>query len=111
GELPLGMDHATPDIGTEVQRLVGLYADRVPGRPSKALLGAVGKAVKRLLTTDGFPVDDVERAVAAAAPHARRDIDRFVAAPTSATPALTRRAERKAMFDAWERKYQAGDAS
>lgn len=101
--LDLGAEFEPPPAGpSPVQILVAAYVDRVRGRCSTSLRGAIGRNVKRLIETDGFEPALILAAIEEAAPQGRRDLDRIIAAP-----GLTRRFEqpegRRAMFEHWAR--------
>lgn len=108
--LDLGAEFEPPPRGpSPVQILVAAYVDRVRGRASTSLRGAIGRSVKRLIEADGFEPALILAAIEEAAPHGRRDLDRIIAAP-----GLTRRFEshegRRAMFEHWARIANEIDA-
>lgn len=101
GDETLGFDipRAPAPGPNPVQVLVAAYADGVRGTASRALLGSVGKNVKRLLS-EGIDPALILAAVQEAAPRGRRDLDAILAAPGGATARWQR--EQDEMFAAWE---------
>jgi hypothetical protein len=102
GELDLGIDPAQAPGPSPAQALVGAYADAYRasgGRPTKAVLGACGKNVKRLIDQDHIDPPVLLQAVKRAGAARSKDLDRHLG---EAQQAYGRPAARKAMFDAWD---------
>jgi hypothetical protein len=92
---------------TEVQVLVGAYADAVAGTggvPTKSMCGAIGKHVKRLITQDGIELPVLLIAVQRAGSQRARDVDRFLG---EATTSFQTRSGKREMFAAWDRIAKA----
>lgn len=99
-----------PTQGEMTQILVGAYSDRVPGTASRALLGAIGRNVKRLLS-EGIAPPLILAVIEEAAPHGRRDFDKILAAPGGAGSRYERdQAARRRMFAIWEQQAAQYDA-
>lgn len=101
-ELDLGIPPATAAAQSPVQVLVGAYADAYRdggGRPTKAVLAACGRNVKRLIEDDDIPLPVILQAVQRAGAGRSKDLDRQLG---EAQQSYGRQASRKAMFAAWD---------
>lgn len=101
--LDLGIEFAPPPPPNPVPLLVAAYVDRVRGRASSSLKGAIGRNVKRLIEVDRFEPALILAAIEEAAPQGRRDLDRIIAAPNGPSARFERTDSRRAMFEHWAR--------